>query len=59
MDPANPECNPTTGTHVIVHGLDRVVPEGTTKTPSVPKLTDRCRCGKYTWAELQHGVPRP
>jgi hypothetical protein len=56
MDPSNPQCQPN-GTHVFVHGLDRVVPEGTRKVPSIPKLTDRCQCGKYTWDQLKSGIP--
>ena len=55
IDPANPTCA-VSGTHVFVHGLDRAVAPGTAKVPSVPKDTDRCQCGKYSYADLKGGV---
>ncbi len=56
INPANPTCG-ASGTHVFVHGLDRQVPPGTTKTPSVPKDSDRCQCGKFTYSQVKTGLP--
>lgn len=55
IDPAHPRCEGPGGTHVFVHGLDLQVPAGTAKTPSVPKDSDRCQCGQFTYDQLKGG----